>query len=468
VGLRRRLAGRDVRRDRRRRRAAAPQGEHPPPVRRNREPVPVQARGTNLKRAALLAALAASAFWAAPAHASSWCGTPGTVDRLPQGNPGAPIHAIYAIPSDGTDRLETEIGTVMQTDAETIDGWWRSQDPTRTPRFDTLGFGCGQQLDISIVHLPNTGAELAPVGPRFDMIINGLVQAGFTSQFTKYLVYYDGPTEDPSVCGEGGGSPNGEGVAVVFLSSCQGLSTSVVAAHELLHALGALPPGAPHACPGDPGHPCDSPLDILYPTADGTPLSGLTLDVGHDDYYAHSGTWFDVQDSRWLRHLDTPPVHLSVTIVGSGSVASDVPGISCTASCESDWDANQAVDLTPTPADGMRFVRWSGACGGRSDCLLAFDQPETVTALFAPTTFPLTITVTGHGGVRASDLRSPCRARCRFAVFSYLPVSLRALPDKGWRFSRWAGGCRGTRPACSLPMTAAASTRAVFVRRAKR
>jgi len=417
---------------------------------------------------AVLAALAAGALWAAPAHASTWCGTPGTVDRLPQGNPGAPVHEIYAVPSDGSDRLESGIGTVMQTDAETIDLWWRGQDPTRTPRFDTLGFACGEQLDISIVRLPYTSAELMPVATRFPKIVAGLGAAGFTSEFTKYLVYYDGPSDDGKVCGQGGGSPEGEGVAVVFVASCQDEPSSVTAVHELLHAMGALPPGAPHACPFDPGHPCDSPLDVLAPTAHGTPLSGLTLDVGHDDYYAHGGTWFDLQDSRWLRHLDQREVHLSVKIIGAGTVASDVPGISCATSCGSDWDANQTVVLTPTPADGMRFVRWSGACGGRSECLLGFDEPETVTALFAPVTFPLTITVTGRGSVFSTDSRSPCHAHCRFAVFSYLPVALRAVPGKGWRFARWAGGCHGTRPTCSMPMTGAQTTHAVFARRKQR
>ncbi len=422
----------------------------------------------------LLAVLAAGALWAtpAPAHAasaSSWCGTPGTVDRLPEGNPGAPVHEIYAIPSDGVDRLSTEIGTQMQTDAETIDAWWRGQDPTRTPRFDTLGFGCGQQLDISLVKLTSTAAELQPIGGRFGRILAGLGAAGLSSPVTKYVVYYDGPGDGSNVCGEGAGSAEGEGVAIVFISACNGLPSSVVAAHELLHSLGALPaPGPPHPCPGDDGHPCDSQLDILYPASDGTPLTGLTLDVGHDDYYAHSGPWPDIQDSRWLRHLDAAPTHLSVVIQGAGAVTSDVPGISCTASCESDWDANQPVALAAVAAPGMRFVRWSGGCQGAFDCTVALASATTVTALFAPATFALTISVTGHGGVRTSSSAVACAARCRLSVVSFQPISLRAVPVAGWRFARWAGACRGTRLTCSLPMTSAEAARAVFAKRKKR
>ena len=182
-----------------------------------------------MRRLALLAVVTAGMLWTVPAHASTsahastWCGTPGTVDRLPEGNPGAPVHEIYAIPSDGTDRLAAQIGTQMQTDFETIDGWWRGQDPTRTPRFDTLGFGCGPQLDISFVKLTSTAAELQPIGDRFARIIGGLSAAGFASPVTKYVVYYDGPDDGTNICGEGGGSPDGEGVAIVFVNACAGV-----------------------------------------------------------------------------------------------------------------------------------------------------------------------------------------------------------------------------------------------------
>lgn len=418
--------------------------------------------------------VAAGVLWAttAPAlaaPASTWCGTPGTVDRLPQGNPGAPVHEIYAIPSDGTDRLASGVGTQMQTDAETIDSWWRGQDPTRTPRFDTLGFGCGPQLDISLVKLPSTAAELLPISGRFERILAGMGAAGFSSAVTKYVVYYDAPDGGSNVCGEGAGSADNEGVAIVFINACQGVPSSAVAAHELLHSLGALPePGPPHACPGNAGHPCDSQLDVLYPFSNGTPLTGLTLDVGRDDYYAHSGAWFDIQDSRWLRHLDAPPTHLSLIIQGVGTVTSDVPGIACTASCESGWDANQAVGLQAAAGPGMRFVRWSGGCAGEIDCSLALASATTVTALFAPATFPLTINITGHGGVRASFTAAACTARCRLSLVSYTTTVLRAVPGAGWRFTRWAGACRGTRLTCSAPMTSATATRAIFAKRKKR
>src|SRR6267378_3415373 len=52
---------------------------------------------------------------------------------------------------------------------------------------------------------------------------------------------------------------------------------AVVAAHELLHMLGALPLGAPHACPGDDGHPCDDQRDLLWPFLLATSLDSTIL-----------------------------------------------------------------------------------------------------------------------------------------------------------------------------------------------
>jgi hypothetical protein len=71
--------------------------------------------------------------------------------------------------------------------------------------------------------------------------------------------------------------------------------------------------------------------------------------------------------------------------------------------------------------------------------------------------------VTGRGTVRAEGLR--CTRSCARQVVQGLPVALRASAARGWRFTRWTGACRGTRPTCTVRMAAAARVTAVFVRR---
>jgi hypothetical protein len=302
------------------------------------------------------------------------------------------------------------------------------------------------------------------VDTRFEAIVADVTAAGFTSRFDKYVVYYDGPAPS-NVCGQGLGFPNGVGFAVVYLQACDAVETAIVAVHELVHTYGAVPTGAPHMCASpDSGHVCDEPHDLMYPFADGTPLFGLVLDAGHDDYYGHSGSWQDVQDSPWLVQRDRQ-VPLAVAISGSGAVVSDVPGLQCAQTCTTTWNADTNLVLTAAPGPGMRFVRWGGVCSGRFACPLRTAANASATALFAPARYRLSVVVAGKGSVRGTGGGVSCARRCNAAVASYTPLQLSARPAKGWRLKSWGGSCRGKRASCTVPMSADTSVRATFVRR---
>jgi hypothetical protein len=396
------------------------------------------------------------------AAAATWCGTATGVDLTPNVVAGNPVHWIYAIPSDGTDRLST-FASVMQTDAEAIDAWWRREDPTRVPRNDLTQLSCGVQLDLTSLRFPLSGSQLAS-DAGFGAIFNALVAGAFRSPFTKYVVYFDGPVSDDRICGRGGSDSSGIGLAVVYVQACAGVSTAAVAAHELLHTYGAVPNGAPHNCPEpDDGHTCDAPSDLMYPFIDGSLLESKTLDPGRDDYYGHSGTITDTQDTPWLVQLDRQ-VPLQVNVAGPGAVAADVPGLSCAQSCSTTWNGDTRLNLTPVPTGATKLVRWSGACSGASACNVGVTPGATVSALFAPLVYRLTVAVQGRGSVRASRAGITCRPRCSASFPSYVPVQLTATPAKGWKLRSWAGACRGKKRTCTVPMSAATSARAVFVR----
>jgi List-Bact-rpt repeat protein len=413
-----------------------------------------------------LATLVALAFaglgFAEPARAATWCGTPGSEDRLPQVAAGYSVHFVYVIPSDGVDQLATW-GSVMQTDAETMDAWWRREDPARGPRLDTYPFPCGPQLDITLVRLATTGAETEPIDVRGEKVLQGLSSSRLLdSPYQKIIIYYDGPDSQggEGVCGEGG-----QNVAIVYVNACGDLPSDDVAAHELIHALGAVQPSAPHHCPLEHrGHTCDTGEDIMFWGADGRSLLGHLLDPGRDDYYGHGGTWLDVQDSFWLTHLDAQaPLALSLT--GQGSVQSNIPGLQCSAACTTQWDTGTQVTLSATPASGQRFLRWSGGCSGTtSACVVKVGEVASVNAVFGPATFVLKVTIGGKGRVRSTPAALICPGRCAGNVKSFSPTALFAIPSKGWRFSNWFGACRGTATRCLLPMKSDRVARAVFVR----
>ena len=281
-----------------------------------------------VRLAAVLAVLAVLSLGLAStaSAAVTWCGTDqAAADRAPDASNGLEWHVIYAFPSDGADNFGTAVSGIA-TDLEAVDNWWNSQDPSRRIRFDLFAFpGCAPGfggLDISHVQLANPASAYAPLASRDDRLVGDLNAAGFTTPDKKYLVFYDGPVDDPKTCGQGNAGLIDGGrlaFALVFLGACgQTLGTAtgtapITAVHEMIHAMNALPspfpnPGPPHVCSSeDQGHPCDNAEDILYPTGtQGEVLTTKILDAGRDDYYGHSGPWWDIQDSPFLIRVGGP------------------------------------------------------------------------------------------------------------------------------------------------------------------
>jgi hypothetical protein len=409
------------------------------------------------------AAHQSTAARATPLATTAWCGEAAQTDRAPNVVAGNPVHWVYLVPADGADSFGS-VAPVMQSDAEQVDAWWRGQDSTRVPRNDLATFPCGTQLDITVVRSTLPGSQLAPLGGRFPAILETLRQAGMTSEHTKYLVYYDGPADEGNVCGQGGSNnPGGFGLAVVFYRACVGISTAAVAAHEFLHTTGAVEDAAPHACTEETsGHTCDLDADLMHPFIGGGPLSGKSLDPGRDDYYGHPGAWDDSQDSAWLVRL-AEQVPLTLSVVGPGSVTANVPGLQCATSCTTTWNAGQRLTLSATPAAGAKLVRWTGPCSGSGSCALTVTPGTAPSALFAPVAFRLTVAVKGRGTVSGAGIQ--CRPRCAASLPSFRATRLSAAPAKGWRFRAWTGACKGAKRTCTVPMSAATTVRATFVRR---
>ncbi len=287
-----------------------------------------------LSRAAILTGVAllvllAAGLVRAPAAAAAplpWCGSGEQAADLPDAVSAFEWHVVYAIPSDGADRFGYWAPRIAG-DVAAMSDWWVGQDSTRKPRFDLLqATGCSSdyaRVDISVAHLPHAnGAESA------QQIQDDLVAAGFDSPDKAYLVYYEGSIPDEngfSICGQGGTADPAWAYSIVYVDGCDQTTSdgfrAGVATHELVHGLGAVQTQAPNYC--QDGHVCDSSADLMKPVADdGDSLANLQLDVGHDDYYGHPGSWWDAQDSGLLYKLDLnlPPAPAVVaTATSSGT-----------------------------------------------------------------------------------------------------------------------------------------------------
>jgi hypothetical protein len=406
---------------------------------------------------------------------TQWCGSDSVAeDRKPDAVAGEQVHVVYAIPSDGADRFST-LASAIASDVAALDAWWRAQDAGRTPRFDLHDFpGCAStfgRLDISNLRLSASSSALRPFAGRLSRLADALPAL---DAFKKYLVVYDGPVDAPNTCGtafvaasDGGRS----GVAAVWLgaSGCssdlgQGGFQAAAMVHELIHDLGALPEsGPPHTCPGDVSHPCDSQQDVLYPVSHGEGIDLVVLDVGRDDYYGHSGSWWDVQDSPWLSRLDAPDHPLVVSITGTGAVVSDKPGIRCPPVCSIAWESGSEIELTAEPLEGTIFRGWSGACSGTGTCSVTLDVPTSVAARFARMA-SVAVQVfqrAGGGVVTSSPPGIRCPPTCRVEFEEGAAVQLRAKPARGARLVGWQGACSG-RAACRVEAGGPSDVTATF------
>ena len=173
------------------------------------------------------------------------------------------------------------------------------------------------------------------------------------------------------------------------------------------------PDTAPNAC-DDRGHVCDSNADILSTgTSHPSPrLSDAVLDVGHDDYYDHGGSWWDIRNSGWLMHLDSPPGILTESVIGPGGGIVTTPGDACNDSCSWRYDGGTPIRLIAAEHAGFRLLSWGGACSGAARaCETTVESGgTTVTATFGPA---VTVAAFTSGPGKIAQIDAPrCSGSC--------------------------------------------------------
>jgi hypothetical protein len=311
-----------------------------------------------------------------------------TADR-PDDVAGPQIHALYVLPSDGSDRALDTNGTIAASVAN-WQRWFEGQTLSGGLRLDTAGGA----LDVTFVRLGRADAELASRGLALrDAIETELRAAGLLRADRIYATYYDGSST--AACGGGAWPPMLPGsVAAVYMRATFGagfpcydpelsraglqiMDFSVL--HEVLHTMGFVPTCAPNHARS--GHVSDSPTDLMY--AGDEPWEPAVLDVGRDDYYhAHILGCRELAESPYLER-SMPPAGLRVTSVGPGRVVSTPGGIACPRRCRATFPHGTRVVLRATPAKGARLVRWQGDCRGRAPrCGVVLAGDRTVAARF--------------------------------------------------------------------------------------
>ena len=162
---------------------------------------------------------------------------------------------------------------------------------------------------------------------------------------------------------------------------------------------------------------------------------------------------------------------LTVTVNGNGTVTGG--GIACTSGsssgCSADVSAGTDVTLTATPPSGGSFTSWTGCTSSAgATCTVTMTGDKSVTANFSggsvgPSTFPLSVSVTGSGTVTGGGINCGVGGTtCSATLASGTNVTLTATPAGGQTFTGWGGACSGSSKTCSLTMNAAHSVTATF------
>jgi DNA-binding beta-propeller fold protein YncE len=99
-----------------------------------------------------------------------------------------------------------------------------------------------------------------------------------------------------------------------------------------------------------------------------------------------------------IDNLGAAPTH-TLTVVEAGTGAGVVGGLSeagailtCPSQCSATVPVGKTVSLLPLSALGSRFVGWSGACTGSSDCQVTMNADQSVTVTFDLTPPGLAVT----------------------------------------------------------------------------
>jgi hypothetical protein len=196
------------------------------------------------------------------------------------------VRAVHAVPAGSS--AVAGIVPAIQHEIDLVDGWFRSQ----TTGGVGLSWvrGTGGAVDVQVVAIDRSRSELEGAGDPEGELIQSLQRAGVADPNAIFAVYVEAGGPSSAGCGV-----TSQGYSILWMTACDihpdastpswPYGATYLLAHEVTHALGAVPACAPHE--GNGGHVIDDNRDVLYLGPSARDWENLMLDPGHDDYYHH-------------------------------------------------------------------------------------------------------------------------------------------------------------------------------------
>lgn len=241
---------------------------------------------------------------------------------------GPQVHVVYVVAADEKDRQFDKRGTI-HCSVSAFNRWFEESSGGLRWRVDRFRAAKAVFADVSFLRSKLKGETLS----NPEMVDEELRRNGFDDPDKTYLSYVD--VDAGTLCGAASYPVIGEHgrSAVVYLRGdphCHGdefgapgdpLWVEATALHELAHAEGTVPIGAPHGCAVlelVPTHVCTQGVvlteaagieldpervDLMFPFVT-EPLSGLVLDRDNDDYFDHPFPYRDLKSSPYIEEGD--------------------------------------------------------------------------------------------------------------------------------------------------------------------
>ena len=221
---------------------------------------------------------------------------------------------------------------------------------------------------------------------------------------------------------------------------------------------------------------CGADCSELY--ASGTSVTLTAIPAGGASFAGWSGTGCSTTGTVTVNRNMTctatfnlvPEFALTVNVAqqvtaggsASGRVISNPSGIDCGSDCSESYSSGMVISLTPIPATGSVFTRWTGDADC-SDGSVTMNANKSCTATFAQTNAMLTVTKVGSGSVSSTPSGINCGSTCSYSFTMGGAVTLQATPSAGFTFAGWSGsGCQGT-AGCTMTISSNTAVTATFV-----
>jgi hypothetical protein len=168
-------------------------------------------------------------------------------------------------------------------------------------------------------------------------------------------------------------------------------------------------------------------------------------------------------ESQYIEHTVT----LQLKGTGKGTVTSSPAGINCGEDCSEKYLHRKSLRLIATPAPGSVFDHWAGGgCTGQTGpCEGLISSTRLIRAYFVAVgkrTLTIAKAGTGSGMVTSKQAPIECGTACSAEIEASTKVALKAIPNKGSKFTGWSGErCSGT-GACRVTMNETRNVTATF------